>query len=84
MTTINDIHDLHRILVEHPEWRSELRNILLTEELLALPQRFAEYSEVTDRRLDRIEEDISELKSDVKVLKDDVGELKGVSLENKL
>ena len=24
MTTINTIHDLHRILVEHPEWRSEV------------------------------------------------------------
>lgn len=39
MTTIDDIHDLHRILVEHPEWRSELRNIILTEELLEVPDR---------------------------------------------
>lgn len=38
MTTINTIHDLHRILLDHPEWQSELRNILLTEELLALPK----------------------------------------------
>ena len=35
-----------------PEWRSELRNVLPTEELLALPQRFAEYTENTDKRLD--------------------------------
>lgn len=39
MTTIDDIHDLHRILVEHPEWRSELRNIILTQELLEVPDR---------------------------------------------
>ena len=98
MTTINSIYDLHKILVEHPEWREELRKLLLTEELLALPQRFAEYTKVTDKRLDRIENDIVEiksdvsvlksdvntLKSDVKTLKDDMGELKGVSLENKL
>ena len=105
MTTINSIYDLHKILVEHPEWREELRKLLLTEELLALPQRFAEYTKVTDKRLDRIENDIVEIKSDVsvlksdvkilkddvkilkddvKILKDDVGELKGVSLENKL
>ncbi|MCY3544756.1 MAG: hypothetical protein OXH22_12060 [Chloroflexi bacterium] len=84
MTTINSIHDLHKILVEHPEWREELRKLLLTEELLALPQRFAEYTKVTDNRLDRIENDIVEIKSDVKTLKDDMGELKGVSLENKL
>lgn len=25
MTTINTIHDLHRILVDHPEWRDELK-----------------------------------------------------------
>ncbi|MXY19988.1 MAG: hypothetical protein F4Y49_01480 [Dehalococcoidia bacterium] len=54
MTTINTIHDLHRILVDHPEWRDELRRILLTEELLALPQRFAEYTKVTDGKLDAL------------------------------
>ena len=91
MTTINTIHDLHHILVEHPEWRSELRNVLLTEELLELPQRFAEYTKVTDKRLDRIEKDIVEIKEDVSVLKgdvhtlkNDVGELKGIGLESKL
>ena len=54
MTTINTMHDLHRILVEHPEWRSELRKILLTDELLALPQRLAEYAEVSDRKFDAL------------------------------
>ena len=54
MTTINTIHDLHRILVEHPEWRDELRRILLTKELLELPQRFAEYAKSTDEKLDAL------------------------------
>ena len=52
MTTINTIHDLSRILHEHPEWREELRRTLLTEEVLALPQRLAEYAEKADRSLE--------------------------------
>ena len=52
MTTIDTIHDLSRILREHPEWREELRRTLLTEELLALPQRLAEYAEKADRSLE--------------------------------
>ncbi len=55
MTTINTIHDLSRILREHPEWREELRRTLLTEEILALPQRLAEYSEKADRSLEAAE-----------------------------
>ena len=50
MTTINTVMDLHRILVEHPEWRDELRRILLTDELLRLPQVMAEFIETTNRR----------------------------------
>ena len=52
MTTIDTIHDLSRILREHPEWREELRRTLLTEEVLALPQRLAEYAEKADRSLE--------------------------------
>ena len=45
MTTINTIQDLQRILEEKPEWRAALRSILLTQELLELPQRFREMTE---------------------------------------
>ena len=55
MTMINTIHDLSRILHEHPEWREELRRTLLTEEVLALPQRLAEYAEKADRSLEAAE-----------------------------
>jgi len=37
--TIEDFRDLVRILEQKPEWRAELRRLLLTEELLALPER---------------------------------------------
>ena len=74
MTTISTIHDLHRILVEHPEWRSELRRILLTEELLELPQRFAEYAKATDEKLDA-------LTTEVRQNTNHIGELKGMFME---
>ena len=41
MTTINDIHDLVELLQNHPEWAETLRNLILTKELLALPQTMA-------------------------------------------
>ena len=39
MTTINDIQDLVRIIEEHPEWRGELQRVLLTQQLLEVPER---------------------------------------------
>ena len=36
--TVQDYHDLVRLLAEHPEWRSELRRLVLSDELLALPE----------------------------------------------
>jgi hypothetical protein len=35
---VEDFRDLLRLLEERPEWRAELRRLILTEELLALPQ----------------------------------------------
>ena len=37
MTTINDIQDLVRIIEDRPEWRRELRRVLLTEEVRGTP-----------------------------------------------
>jgi 3-phenylpropionate/cinnamic acid dioxygenase small subunit len=44
-----DYLDLLRLLQEHPEWRQELRRLLLTDELLALPQLFREWIEAQQR-----------------------------------
>lgn len=77
MVTINTSDDLIRVVRENPEFRAAMRRELLTEELLELPRRFAEYTrendrrwEANDRRLDRMEKDI--------------GDLKGISLETRL
>ena len=72
MTTINNIEDLVRILDEHPEWLEAVRTRLLTRELLELPQTVAELVatvnelanelRATNRRLDRLQDDVSWLK----------------------
>src|SRR5438067_2421320 len=35
--TVQDFPDLIRLLEEHPDWRAELRRVLLGDEILALP-----------------------------------------------
>ena len=79
MTTINDIVDLLRIIREQPEWADALRGALLGQELLELPQLFAEFVAVVDKRFTALESDVAELKSDVAELKGDVAELKDTS-----
>src|SRR5882724_5774148 len=40
--TVEEFRDLVRLLEERPEWREELRRLVLTPELLALPEQIAE------------------------------------------
>jgi hypothetical protein len=40
--TVEEFHDLIRLLEARPEWRVELRRFVLTDELLALPEQVAE------------------------------------------
>ena len=41
--TVQDFHDLIRLLEEREDWRRELRRLLLTEDLLEVPQRLQEH-----------------------------------------
>jgi hypothetical protein len=36
--TVEEFQDLIRLLQERPEWRADLRRLVLTDELLALPE----------------------------------------------
>jgi hypothetical protein len=56
--TVRDFRDLVELLEQHPEWRAELRRLVLTEELLALPQAVRELVDAqqrTEQRLERLE-----------------------------
>ena len=69
MATINTIQDLLRLLDENPEWVDALRARLLTQELLELPEQFAQFAaemtefkatverfiEATNKRFDALE-----------------------------
>ena len=35
--TMDDFHDLIRLIETRPEWRAELRRLVLTDELLTVP-----------------------------------------------
>lgn len=45
--TVQDFHDLVRLLAEHPEWRDELRRLVLVEDMLHLPRLVRELGEQT-------------------------------------
>ena len=54
--TVRDFHDFVGLLDQHPEWRAELRRLVLTEELLALPQVVHDLAEAQRRTEQRVEE----------------------------
>ena len=53
--TVEEFHDLIKLLEEKPEWREDLRRLVLTDELLKLPEAFRELVEVQRRTEERIE-----------------------------
>lgn len=95
--TVEDFRDLVRILEQKPEWRVELRRLVLTEELLAMPEQLAALRAETERRFQelttettrlshetmRLSRELAELIKIVKRLVVDVAELKGGSLERR-
>lgn len=47
--SVEEFHALVRILEERPEWRSELRRLILTDHLLALPEQMTELRASTEQ-----------------------------------
>lgn len=75
---VHDYLDLVRLLGEHPEWRVELRRLLLTDDLLALPQMVRELTEAQRRTEEQVaalaqaqrrtEERLSRIEEEIKAL----------------
>lgn len=84
MVTINTSDDLIRVVRENPEFRAAMRRELLTEELLELPRRFAEYTRESDRRWDANDRRWDANDRRLERMERDIGDLKGISLETKL
>lgn len=53
--TVKDFADLRRLLTTHPEWRVELRQLVLTDDLLTLPAVLRELVQVQTRTEVRLE-----------------------------
>ncbi|HZR01060.1 MAG TPA: hypothetical protein VFC93_19825 [Chloroflexota bacterium] len=76
--TVDDFHDLLRVLGEHPEWRAELRRYVLSEELLQLPELVRGLAEVqrrTDEHLDTLTQRLGTLTERVEALTQRVDDL---------
>jgi hypothetical protein len=75
--TADEFHDLVRLVEAHPEWRAELRRLVLTDELLALPEQVG----VLTEQMTTLTIQVTALARSVQTLTDDVGALTGRSLE---
>ena len=58
---VEDFQDLIRLLQARPEWRADLRRVVLTDELLALPEQVARLQVETDRRFHELAGQIAAL-----------------------
>src|SRR5262245_55998310 len=79
--TVEEFRDLVRILEERPEWRNELRRLILTDQLLALPEQLAELRVHTEQRFQALAAQMADLIQIVQTFATDLGTLKGRSLE---
>ncbi|MCI0561762.1 MAG: hypothetical protein MN733_25020 [Nitrososphaera sp.] len=52
--TVQDYTDLVRLLNEHPEWRADLRRLILSDELLTLPEIVRELAEAQRRTEEQV------------------------------
>jgi len=69
--TVDDFQDLMKLLSDHPEWRAQLRPVVLGEEILAVPSHMDRVEATLDRlsghvddlavRLDRLTERVDQL-----------------------
>ncbi|MCS6910058.1 MAG: hypothetical protein NZM11_05745, partial [Anaerolineales bacterium] len=53
---VQDFLDLVTLLQQRPEWREELRRLVLTQEILELPKVLRELAEAQKRTEQRVEE----------------------------
>jgi hypothetical protein len=72
---VEDFRDLVSLLEQHPEWRAELRRLVLTEELLELPavmRQLAEAQTRTERELSDLRQAVAGLAEQVRGLVEQV------------
>jgi hypothetical protein len=91
--TVRDFHDLVGLLQQHPEWRAELRRLVLSDEILSLPEvvrqiaeqirALAEAQKRTEQRVEELAEAQKRTEETIRFLVGEVASLKGESLERR-
>ena len=95
MTSIPTTADLLRLLREDPDFRDEVRRLVLSQELLELPERFARFEGYVERRFESLEGsmnrqfaevrgDIAEIRANVSRNTGDIGRLRGAEYERRV
>lgn len=84
MTSIKDIADVARILKEQPEWADTIRSLLLSEELLNLPARFAEFVQLTQESNRITNERLNQLETRLGRLEGRFGNFEGSDYERRV
>ena len=69
--TVEDFHDLVQLLEDRPEWRAEMRRLVLSDEYLAVPEQIAELQSQTAE----LQSQTAELQSQVAELQRQVAEI---------
>ena len=72
MTSIATTADFLRLLREDPDFRDEVRRLLLSQDLIELPERFARFEAYVEQRFNEIARDISEIRGDISEIRGDV------------
>ncbi len=75
---VSDFNDLIALLQAHPEWQSQLRNILLSDDFLALPNIVRQLGERMDQlteQVDRLGERMDQLTEQVDRLRERIDQL---------
>ena len=69
MTSIPTTTDLLRLLREDADFRDQVRSLLLTQELIELPERFARFEAYVEQQLAALRADVSRNTSDISRLR---------------
>ena len=74
---IETTDDFLRALRENEEFLAAARREIYTQDLVALPGEFREYSQKTDARLEKIDRGMTEMRGDITEIRGDITEIRG-------
>ncbi|MFN8489835.1 MAG: hypothetical protein U0350_19775 [Caldilineaceae bacterium] len=66
--TVREFHDLVELLEKEPAWRAEVRRLVLTEDILGLPQALRNLAETVDRFAENTNKRFEQVDSDIQSL----------------